>query len=134
MTTPTTDDCLAGTTKQAFLEDALSDVPGFSTDPATAEGKALDWFVNVDTVDVCTYDTLEQRYALAAFWFSTGGADWTNDMGWTTAAPECDWQFVTCNGDGDVTALEISKYKHYMMMNVISIQYTLTYIILFFCR
>lgn len=109
-TTPTTDDCLAGTTKEAYLQEELSDVPGFSTDPATDEGKAFDWFVNTDTADVCTYDTLEQRYALAAFYFSTGGADWTSSTGWTTAAPECEWQFVTCNGNGDVTSLLISKY------------------------
>lgn len=107
---PTTDDCLAGTTKAAYLEEELSDVPGFSTDPSTDEGKAFDWFVNTDTVDVCTYDTLEQRYALASFYFSTGGPDWTSSTGWTTASPECEWQFVTCNGDGDVTSLLISKY------------------------
>lgn len=103
------EDCLVGTTKADFLEDALGDVPGFSTDPSTDEGQAFDWFVNTDTVDVCTYATLEQRYALAAFWFSTGGSDWSSGDGWTTSAPECEWQFVTCNGEGFVTALFISK-------------------------
>lgn len=116
-TTPTTDDCLAGTTKAAFLEGELSGVPGFSTDPATDEGKAFDWFVNTDTVDVCTYATLRQRYALAAFYFSTGGADWTSSTGWTTASPECEWQFVTCNADGDVTTLLISKYRVFSKLN-----------------
>lgn len=107
---PTNEACLEGTTKAAYLEEELKDVPGFSTDPATDEGKAFDWFVNIDTLDVCTHPTLEQRYALAAFWFSTGGEGWTSDMLWTTSAPECDWQFITCNGSGDVTAMEISEY------------------------
>ena len=102
-------DCLAGTTKAQYLEDALGNVPGFSTDPATDEGMAFDWFVNTDTVDVCSYPTLEQRYALAAFYFSTGGPDWSSATGWTTATPECEWQFITCNGEGGVTSMKISK-------------------------
>jgi hypothetical protein len=109
-TSTDTANCLEGTTKAAYLETALADVPGFSTDPATSEGKAFDWFVNTDTVDVCTYATLEQRYALAAFWFSTGGPGWTNATKWTTAAPECEWEFITCNQDGEVTSMAPGTY------------------------
>lgn len=103
--------CLEGSTKAADLETALAGVPGFSTNPATSEGKAFDWFVNTDTVDVCTYANLEQRYALAAFSFSTGGPGWTNSTKWTTAAPECEWDFITCNQAGEVTSMALGTYN-----------------------
>ena len=99
--------CLQGTTKEEYLQGILADIPGFSTYPTSSKGMAFEWFVNTDTVNVCTYPTVQQRYALAAFWFSTGGAGWTNATGWMTAAPECTWEFILCNADGNVTSMAI---------------------------
>ena len=98
--------CLEGTTKEAYLESL--DLPAFSKDPATPEGKAFEWLLN-DSVNVCTYPTLEQRYALAAFYFSTGGPGWLSSDGWASGEPECTWEFVKCRG-GKVTELVPGKF------------------------
>jgi hypothetical protein len=51
------------------------------------------------TEDICTYPTLEQRYALVTLYYSTSGAEWTDNTGWVTATRECEWFGVVCEGD-----------------------------------
>ncbi len=53
----------------------------------------------------------DQRQALRDLYQSTGGEQWTRQLGWLGAeGTECDWQGVTCNEDGDeVVALALPR-------------------------
>lgn len=72
--------------------------------PTTPQGVAFLWIVNDDPVrlDPCSDDPqrILQRYALAAFYFSTVGDDWTTNGGWLTDPDECAWTGVECSADG----------------------------------
>ena len=43
---------------------------------------------------------LLQRYALAVFYFSTGGTEWKSRTYWLTGRHECGWLFVICSDIG----------------------------------
>eukprot|EP00542_Grammatophora_oceanica_P017687 CAMPEP_0194037058 /NCGR_PEP_ID=MMETSP0009_2-20130614/9407_1 /TAXON_ID=210454 /ORGANISM="Grammatophora oceanica, Strain CCMP 410" /LENGTH=586 /DNA_ID=CAMNT_0038679057 /DNA_START=180 /DNA_END=1937 /DNA_ORIENTATION=+ len=93
--------CLEGTTKEAYLLDLLDDITDATTlqDTSTPQGEAFDFMVNTDTIDVCTYPTVEQRYILSTFYYSTDGPSWSSSTGWVDAGvAECSWQGVTCSG------------------------------------
>ncbi len=53
----------------------------------------------------------DQRQALRDLYQSTGGGQWTRQLGWMGAeGTECDWQGVTCNEEGDeVIALSLPR-------------------------
>jgi hypothetical protein len=105
--------CNAKPRDEAFLS-ILEDITSASllNDPNTAQGFAYEFLVSQDpaNVDPCTYPTVEQRYAAVTFFRSTNGPDWTNPTGWLTAANECNWYGVRCDGnDGLVTGLLLCK-------------------------
>lgn len=105
-------DCLTGTDRGAYLIDTLSSItdPALLLDPLSSQGKAYDWMKNVDTaLDVCTYPTLNQRYAMATLYFSTNGDGWTKSADWLTDVSECSWELAICNADGVLTGLFMSK-------------------------
>lgn len=85
--------------------------PFLLNDPDTPQGFAYEFLVSGDpaVVDPCTYPTVEQRYAAVALSRSTNGQDWTNPTGWLTAANECEWFGVRCNGNDLVTGLFLCK-------------------------
>lgn len=106
--TPDQGDCLQGTTRDAYLLEQLSQITSESllTNPSTPQGQAYTFMVNDPLQpNVCSYPTLNQRYALATFYFSTNGASWVNDSGWLSAVGECNWSGVTCDGSGFVTEI-----------------------------
>ena len=108
---PTPNDCLVGTTRDAYLLQQLSQVTSATllTNPSTPQGRAFIFMLNDPlNPDVCTYPTLNQRFALASIYYSTNGDSWTNDSGWLLASGECTWNGVTCEG-GAVTTLELGK-------------------------
>lgn len=80
--------------------------------PTTPQGMALRFLLNDDAlqVDPCIVATVTQRYALATFYFATGGADWKDNYDWLSSADECEWYGVTCT-DGLVTKLDLCKYR-----------------------
>lgn len=82
--------------------------------PATPQGQAYRWLLNDDPlqIDPCTYPTVEQRYALATFFFSTGGDNWIVNSAWMSVAGECDWFGITC-ADGQATAIEMGTLHTY---------------------
>jgi len=108
--TPTAD-CLAGTTREAFLQTILVQVTDEATltDPTTAQGQAFDWMVNTDTIDVCASTTLEQRYGLTTLYFSTDGVNWTNQTEWLTSTFECTWEGITCAESGAALNLNLEQ-------------------------
>jgi hypothetical protein len=106
--------CLMGRTLAAYLLDLLTPV----TDPAllqnmeTPQGKAFDFMTNDPFVKamVCIYPSLEQRYGLATFYFSTQGSLWTTKTGWLSASNECAWYGIVCNDNVRASNLTLSKY------------------------
>ena len=105
-------DCLAGSDRGTYLMDTLSAItdPALLLDPLSPQGMAYDWMKNNDTaLDVCTYSTLNQRYAMATFYLSTKGDGWTKSADWVTDVSECNWELAVCNADGVLTGLYMSK-------------------------
>ena len=43
-----------------------------------------------------------------AIYNSTGGDAWTDNTGWNTDTPYCDWYGVTCDAVWHVTGLDLS--------------------------
>jgi len=80
----------------------------------TPQGMAYLWILNMDTdVDPCTDPFVsQQRYALATFYYSTGGDSWTEKTNWLTDVSECDWFGVTCHeATKAVSVLKFGMYK-----------------------
>jgi Leucine-rich repeat (LRR) protein len=54
-----------------------------------------------------------QRYALAVFFYSTGGPQWLKRSGWTTSDDECTWEFTSttypCNTDGNIIWIDMRQ-------------------------
>mmetsp|Transcript_18192 Transcript_18192/g.39315 ORF Transcript_18192/g.39315 Transcript_18192/m.39315 type:complete len:893 (-) Transcript_18192:619-3297(-) len=51
----------------------------------------------LDPHDPSVSTQLLQRYALAVFYFSTGGVSWKSSTYWLTGRHECGWLFVICS-------------------------------------
>jgi hypothetical protein len=68
--------------------------------PNSPQGVAYLWMLDGDPamVDPCTYPTVKQRFALASFFYSAGGSFWISDTAWLSAANECEWMGVSCDG------------------------------------
>ena len=108
-------DCLAGTTREAYLLTELSAItaPSLLQDPATPQGQAFAWIVNLDPLqfDPCTYPTIDQRYGLATFYFSTVGTTWIRSDGWIGEMVECGWFGVTCAAPTNTTVERLQLRK-----------------------
>jgi hypothetical protein len=108
---PTPADCLVGTTRSDVLLQQLSTLTSATllTNPQTPQGAAFQFMVNDPLQpDVCgSFPTLLQRYSLATLYFSTGGPDWTVDVGWLTATNECTWQGINCVAGAFATNLTL---------------------------
>jgi Leucine-rich repeat (LRR) protein len=83
-----------------------------------AEELALQWLIESDplTLTAASSDQfrLQQRYALAAFWFETtrNGHVWKNATGWLTAENECSWIGINCTdvvGVGGTSAGDVQS-------------------------
>jgi hypothetical protein len=80
------------------------------SDPLTPQGQAYRFLVDSDPaqIDPCTYPAVEQRYAAATLYYSTGGSSWLNQDGWMSGADECSWFGVECV-DGAVSTISLCK-------------------------
>lgn len=73
-------------------------------DISSPQGQAFDWLIN----DQMANPDLEawgeekqiQRYALATFYHSTGGASWANRLNWLSDQHECQWFSSSKAGSG----------------------------------
>jgi hypothetical protein len=97
----------------------------------TPQNAAVDWLVDNDPEYLCPDDdTLVTRYTLTVFYYSTEGDRWTrcraptswdpesedaaneacpDGNAWLTSGSECNWSGVTCDVNGEVTAVNIGK-------------------------
>ena len=112
---PSFGDCLAGSTRTAFLRNQLSAITAETLldNAATPQGMAFQWITEEDPLmfDPCTFPSTTQRYGLATFYYSTQGAMWTRDDGWLGGTTECEWLGVTCDtANTTVTRLQLRKY------------------------
>ena len=54
-------------------------------------------------------EKLIDMYAVATFFFSTGGISWTNTTKWKSSDPVCFWHGIDCDENGYVTAIELAN-------------------------
>lgn len=82
--------------------------------PNSPQGVAYLWVLDGDPamVDPCSYSTVKQRYTLAFFYYTTGGAFWAFDTTWLSASNECTWMGVSCDDGGLVTGLLLGTYLY----------------------
>ncbi|KAL3927806.1 MAG: hypothetical protein SGBAC_012924, partial [Bacillariaceae sp.] len=70
---------------------------------------AFEWLSVVDNYQPVDYAEYEERYAVAAFFFQTGGNSlWNFKSGWLTSTAACGWYGVTCDSAGKVAGIELS--------------------------
>ena len=89
-------------------------------DPASLQSmnspqqNALQWLATEDTfhqdiveIDATLQEKLEQRYSLAVFYYALYGATWFSNDGWLDSErEECSWQFISCDDDNRVVAID----------------------------
>jgi hypothetical protein len=80
----------------------------------TPQRDALVWLADVDPLQLALDTDLYQlltRYSLAVLYETTNGSDWIKSNNWRSAAAilTCAWDYVTCDGGGDISKLECSK-------------------------
>ena len=73
-------------------------------DDTTPQGQAFAWLLNTDTTTPPCADNIPQRYGLAVLNYHWQGSLATTNSTtmWLTAAPECEWQYVTCDANASV--------------------------------
>lgn len=71
---------------------------------------AQEWLSLVDNYKPSDYAEYEERYALAVFYFETGGSKlWKLNTGWLTSTSPCSgWYGVTCDANNKVTSIELN--------------------------
>ena len=75
--------------------------------------QAIAWQTN-DTVSAANPASADQRLALANLYYSTGGPDWSNNTGWLTDSPECEWYSSApdneaCDANGTYVSLNLTN-------------------------
>lgn len=73
-------------------------------DSLSPSGKAFNWLVQNKTanpdLDSLQNETIVQRYALAAVYYSAGGESWVDSTNWLSSADVCDWFSSAESGSG----------------------------------
>jgi hypothetical protein len=112
-----------GRTVEEYLLDQLITITesALLQDPSTPQGMAFQFMVNDPLVldNLCTYQTLQQRYGLATFYYSTSGDGWSERTAWLTDTNECVWFGVICNDDVRATNLTLGEFLTVLVSNSI---------------
>lgn len=82
------------------------------TDPASPQSQALAWIMTDPiSTEASSVKRMLQRFALATLWFSTGGAEWDDEVNWLEQTNECDWGkdafAISCDGSGHLNRLDL---------------------------
>ena len=108
---------------EAIIRQNTDDV-SVLTDTNSPQSKAKKWLIETDELRVCPKRSLKviQRYALAVFYYSTGGDEWGPSKAPTflSDSDECDWYGVICDEDKGV-----NKCKYYRNPVIINIAFNL---------
>ena len=128
--------CLEGGTISEYLLSTLSTITeeALLTNPSTPQGKAYEFMINDPYIQrqVCTYPTIDQRYGLATFYYSTNGAEWEVNTDWLEDTPECEWFGVVCADDIMPTNLTICE-SNICVCYLLVITRSFTYFLYSFC-
>jgi hypothetical protein len=98
------------------LRGVSSDAGESLNTPGSPQNLASQWMLNEDTLtEGLSEDKQIQRYGLATFYYSTGGAavwgaqrrqassnDWLD-----VNKADCEWSFIVCNSDQEIVALDL---------------------------
>ena len=117
---PTLSPSVSPDTRLAVITDIVANVSGLqSTSGAHAlhvvgspQHKALQWIALDDDnhVDMEDEDRIIQRYTLAVLYYSTGGANWTNQFEFMTEDDECAWSgALQCDSNGIITDIDLRE-------------------------
>jgi hypothetical protein len=74
------------------------------SDPNSSQSQALEWLTLDSVSSDASVDQVIQRFVLATLNFSTKGATWAATW---LEGPECFWDRVECNDDGDIVSLAL---------------------------
>ena len=80
-------------------------------DPNSYQSKALEYLVLYEDVyDERSTSGLQQIYAIACFYFSTGGgSSWASRFDWLDGRNECTWAGLSCNAQRNIEQLNIDN-------------------------
>lgn len=114
------------------IKKTLEDVTESSIleNPTTPQGMAFDWIVKTDPAQIDPPSSsdndiaaIKQRFAVATFYYSTNGNDWTNSNGWLSSTDECTWVGLNCNDDGSIVEIgagrELGKFYSINLFSII---------------
>jgi hypothetical protein len=111
-------DCLS----EILMQNGVADAEAFQ-DKASPQFLALRWLANNDPALLAldsTSTVIVARYVLVVLYFASSGEGSLNALSFLTTKPVCEWQGVSCNGDGLVVALVPGKSKHGEVIVLIS--------------
>ena len=103
-------DSLNRTNAIQVLLEGITDTSYAEVSIDSPQGMAFDWITTFDNAtDPCTdSESTVTRFALATFYYSTNGENWTDSTNWiSSAASQCTWYGITCNDDGDVDEFQL---------------------------
>lgn len=109
------------------------------TTPGTPQNRAAFWIANQDrlqldvpaaaaTADAMaalgnSYSPFVQRYALAVFFFSTRGEEWTNSLQFVSDEHECSWFQTMPDGSGEIYAIGVTCDQDLRVRNLLIRKY-----------
>lgn len=114
----TNEEAAQTTARDQALTDIMSTVSSSQalSDPSSPQYMAKEWMINDDPLQLTPSETVTdqrivQRYALAVFYFATGGPESWNPNSWM-AGNECSGQFwigLSCDDNDEVRAMAFGK-------------------------
>jgi hypothetical protein len=99
------------------IEETVSQLvdPEILSNRNSPEAQALKWLIEDDTVwrhqhEDFSVERIVQRFVLVSFYLSRGGPLYWKANNWLQGE-ECTWNFIDCNGIGEVRALAFGKFR-----------------------
>jgi Leucine-rich repeat (LRR) protein len=93
---------------------------GVFDDPTSQQSRALEWLVGNSRLLSYDREKLITRYALAVFYYSTFGDNWTTKTRWMSNADECTWYV-----DGIRAPCDVGRSFAHLMLSDNNVQGTL---------
>jgi hypothetical protein len=79
--------------------------------PDTTRAEAVEWILKEDPMSLeHDDDGVVQRWVMTLLYFQFGGSNWVY-TDYLNGDSECEWDQVSCDDDGQVTAITLSKYR-----------------------
>jgi len=109
---PNVYDCASFTGRKHDILATVSSVSGTFLE-GTPQQRAYEWLLNSDlTTNSCKDDGMgiEYRYALAVFYFSTNGENWSKNRHWLSSSDHCSgWYGLSCNTRNEIITISLDQ-------------------------